>query len=247
MKKPLLKLISIFVILIIIAAALGYGYWYLITTYEVKNVYVEGSVHYTSEEIKAMVMTGRFGNNSLWLDHEYKNKPIEDVPFVETMDVEVISPDTIKIVVFEKALAGYVEYLGKYVYFDKDGIVVEVSSVKTTGIPEVIGVDFDYVILHEALPVENVDLFKKVLNITKLMTKYKVNAERLYFKDNGETILYYKDIIIRLGNDENLDLKIMNLPSLLENLEGMSGILRMDKYDENTKKVTFEPSKESEP
>lgn len=247
MKRPLLKLISVFIVLIIIAVALGYGYWYLTTTYEVKNVYVEGNVHYSSDEIRNMVLTGKWGSNSLWLDHEYKNKAIEDVPFVETMDVEVLSPDTIKIIVFEKALAGYVEYLGKYVYFDKDGIVVEVSSMKTQGIPQVIGVDFDYVILHEALPVDNPDLFKAVLNITKLMTKYKVEAEKLYFKSNGETVLYHNKVIIRLGNDENLDLKIMNLPSLLENLEGMSGTLRMDKYDENTKKITFEPAKDSEP
>lgn len=246
MKKTLLRLISVFIILIIVAVAAGYGYWYLSTTYEVKNVYVEGNVHYSSDEIKEMVTEGRWGNNSLWLDYVYKNKSVDDVPFIETMDVEVLSPDTIKICVFEKTLAGYVEYLGKYVYFDKDGIVVEVSSMKTSGIPEVIGVDFDYVILHEALPVEDPELFKEVLNITKLMTKYKVNAEKLYFADNGETVLYHDRIIIRLGNDENLDLKIMNLPSLLENLEGMKGTLRMDKYDENTKKITFEPAKEIE-
>ena len=42
------------------------------------------------------------------------------VPFVEKMDVSVVDPHTIKIEVYEKALAGYVEYLGHYMYFDKD-------------------------------------------------------------------------------------------------------------------------------
>ena len=32
--------------------------------------------------------------------------------------------------VYEKAVAGYVEYLDKYMYFDKDGTVVEASDTK---------------------------------------------------------------------------------------------------------------------
>ncbi len=238
------RVLTVFGILLIIAATIGCGYFYLNSKYTVKTVYVEGNTHYTSQEIQQMVMTGRFGDNSLYLSRKYKNKSINNIPFVETMDVSVIAPDTIKISVYEKALAGYIEYLGRYVYFDKDGVVVEVSNLKTAGIPEVIGVDFDYAVIYEKLPVDDPNLFNSVLRITQLMTKYGVKAEKMYFKSNGETVLYHDDITVKLGTEDNLDLKIMNLPSILSRLEGMSGTLRMEKYNESTKKVSFVPSRD---
>ena len=243
MKKRLRLIVTLLFILMILGG-LGYAYYYLTTTYRIANVYVEGSSHYTDAEIIDFVMEGKFGTNSLYLSYKYKNKAIDDLPFVETMDVTVISPDSVKITVYEKALAGYIEYLGRYVYFDKDGYVVEVSEKKTVGIPEVIGIDFDYVVLYEQLPAKDMSLFKSVLNITQLMTKYGVEAQKMYFKDSGEIVLYKDDIVINLGQEENLDIKIMNLPPMLEKLEGRSGTLKMENYDETTKKVTFKPDDE---
>ena len=64
------------------------------------------------------------------------------------MDVNILTPNTIRISVYEKALAGYVEYLGRYMYFDRDGTVVESSSERTRGIPQVTGLRFDYVVVN---------------------------------------------------------------------------------------------------
>ena len=78
---------------------------------------------------------------------KYKDKGIEDIPFIQAMDVTIEAKDTIRITVYEKALAGYVSYLGQCVYFDKDGIVVETSTEETVGIPQVTGLKYDHVIL----------------------------------------------------------------------------------------------------
>lgn len=230
------------IIIVLLMSLIGTGaYYYLVTHYEIKEVIVDGSVHYSADEIKDIVMDGRFGNNSLYLSYKYRNREITDVPFVQTINIDIVSNDTIRISVYEKALAGYIEYLGRYIYFDKDGIAVESSNVITQGVPEVVGVDFDYVVLYEKLPAEDENLFRKVLNVTQLMTKYSVKAEKMYFKNNGEIVLYYKDVSINLGKDDDLDIKIMNLPSLLKNLEGMKGVLRMENYNERTKTISFEP------
>lgn len=50
---------------------------------------------------------------------------------MDVMNVSILAPDTIKITVYEKALAGYVKYLDTYMYFDKDGYVVESSGIRT--------------------------------------------------------------------------------------------------------------------
>ncbi len=223
------------------AAVLGGGY-YISSTYTVRTVYVEGNVHYTEEEIKQIVMEGALGNNSLYLSFKYRNKGVEGIPFVDVMDVSVLAPDTIKITVYEKVLTGYVRYLGTYMYFDKDGYVVESSGVRTAGVPQITGLEFDHLVLGEALPVENPEVFDSVLNVTKLLQKYKLSSEKIYFGRGGDITVYFGEVKAALGNEpSHLEDKLMLLPEMLPSLEGKSGILQMQTYDEGGGKYTFKP------
>lgn len=216
------------------------GFLYVINNYRVTTVYVEGNIHYTNEEIMEMVMGGRFGDNSLFLSLKYRDRGIEGVPFVETMDVDIEAKDTIRITVYEKALAGYVRYLGRYVYFDKDGIVVETSEEETAGIPQVTGLVFDHVILHDALPVDKPELFDEILNITQQLSKYNLSADRIYFDTAYQVTLYFGKARVMLGENKDIDEKIMKLQYILPDLLGKSGTLDMREYSEDTKTFSFE-------
>lgn len=226
-------------VLFFILAVLTAGYMYIVNNYTVTTIYVEGNVHYTNEEIIDMVMDGRFGDNSLFLAMKYKDKGVEDVPFIQSMDVTIESEDTIRIMVYEKALAGYVSYLGQYVYFDKDGIVVETSTEETEGIPQVTGLQFDHVILHEPLPVEKPEVFSEVLNITQQLDKYSMSADRIYFDSNYQITLVFGDARVALGSDDYVDEKIMKLQYILPDLAGKKGTLDMREYSEDTRSYSF--------
>lgn len=235
--------IKILVAAVVVAALFGVAY-YVIHTYTVKTVYVEGNVHYTEEEIKSFVMDGPLGNNSLYLSMKYKNKGVENIPFVDVMDVSILAPDTVKITVYEKALAGYVKYLDTYMYFDKDGYVVECSDVRTAGVPQITGLTFDHMVLGELLPIENPEVFGTILNLTKLLNKYELTADKIYFHTSGDITVYFGDVRVTLGADQTgLEDKIMLLPNFLKELEGKSGTLQMEKYDEGNGKFTFKPDK----
>ncbi len=208
--------------------------------YKVTTVYVEGNIHYSNEEIMDMVMKGTLGDNSLYLALKYKNKGMDDIPFVQTMDVTILAPDTIRITVYEKAVAGYIEYLDRYMYFDKDGIIVETSEERTTGIPQVTGLQFGYVVMHEKLPVDNPEIFEDILDITQLLNKYGVQADKIRFDKSMHKTLYFGDARVSLGSNENIGEKIMKLKGILPELEGKKGMLRMDNYSEEMKNVTFE-------
>ena len=216
------------------------GYIYIITNYTVTTVHVEGNIHYTDEEIMEMVMSGAYGDNSLLLALKYRDKGIDDVPFIQTMDVTIEARDTIRISVYEKALAGYIAYLGQYMYFDKDGIVVEASTEKTAGIPQVTGLAFDHVILHEPLPVEKPEVFADILNITQQLDKYDMSADKIYFSPDYQVTLLFGDARVALGNDIYKEEKIMILQGILPNLLGKSGVLDMREFSEDTKSYTFE-------
>lgn len=236
-SKRVAILASIFLLLLFLV---GGSYYYIIKNYKVTKVHVEGNIHYTNEEIKDMVMGGRFGDNSLFLTLKYQDRGIEEVPFVETMDVSIEARDTIRITVYEKALAGYVMYLGRCVYFDKDGIVVETSEERTTGVPQVTGLSFDHVILHEPLPVDRPDLFEEILNITQQLAKYSLVADRIYFDSAYQVTLYFGEAKVALGENEDIDEKIQKLQYILPDLLGKSGTLDMREYSEDTKTYSFE-------
>lgn len=226
--------------LLVLLVSLLSAYLYILENYTVTTVYVEGNVHYTNEEIMEMVMGGRYGNNSLFLSMKYRDKGVENVPFIETMDVTIQAKDTIRITVYEKALAGYVSYLGLYVYFDKDGIVVETSQDPTPGIPQVTGLQFDHVVLHEKLPVENEEIFDEILNITQLLSKYSLTVDKIYFDQDYAVTLVFGEARVALGSSEDLEEKIMKLQYILPNLEGKKGILNMKEYTEDTTTYSFE-------
>ncbi len=237
-KIPLLVTLGLIVILL---ACGGGVFFYITKNYKIQTIYVEGTTHYTSEEIIDMVMDGPYAYNSLFLSWKYRNRTIDDVPFVQTMDVNVESKNTVRITVYEKAIAGCVKYLGRYIYFDKDGIVVETSEQETLGIPQVTGLSFDSVVLYEPLPVEDPEIFQDVLKITQQLSKYSLTADKIYFADSDDVTLLFGDVRVSMGNPSDIDEKIMALKEILPSVAGESGVIDLSSYTDDVKTITFAP------
>lgn len=210
-----------------------------IKEFRVETVSVEGAEHYTSEEITDYVLDSKFCRNTVFVYLKYNNKSIKDVPFVEQMDVKIIDKNTVKIMVYEKYVAGCISSLGNYVYFDNDGNVVEVSKEKTAGVPVVTGLNIESFTLHEPLPVENPDIFNSILTITKLLNKYELDTDIIYFDDKYQVTLFFKNVRVNIADGGDLDEKMMVLPGILNELEGKSGVLHMEKYDKQDANIVF--------
>ena len=228
------------IIFLVIINVMLLVFYFLLTHYAVKNVIVEGNKHYSASEIQNMIMKGSFGDNSLYLSTKYTNKDIKGIPFIETMDVVVESNDTIKIIVYEKVFAGYVEYLGSYMYFDNEGVIIEASKYKTKGIPQVTGMSFDHVVMHEKLPVESDDIFQNILTITKLLNKYQIICDKIQFDKNNNVILGYNKVKVNIGQMQDLDEKFMQLQYILPSLESEVGTLDLQNYTLDKKTITCE-------
>ena len=234
------SLIIIMLSLLVFGFLLWIGYEYIIDNYTVTRIHVDGNTQHTNQEIIDIVMQGPYGNNSLVLSRRYRDRSIDGIPFIEKIDVAIVERDMIRINVYEKAIAGFVEYLGRYLYFDRDGIIVETSNIRNPDVPEVIGLRFDYAVMHEQLPVRDVTIFSEILSIRHLLARYNVPADRISFSERKEITLHFGTIRVALGNEGYIDDKIMELEGILPNLEGKSGILRMENYTEYSMEVVFE-------
>ncbi|HAK18473.1 MAG TPA: cell division protein FtsQ [Lachnospiraceae bacterium] len=222
-------------LLLILSAAAAF----FVAYFKVRSVTVEGSSKYTKDEISSMVMTGPLGDNSVLLSLRYRDKPIRNIPFIETMKVQVVTHDSIRIRVYEKTIAGYVNYLGSCMYFDRDGIVVESSKEELKDVPEVTGLKFQSIVLYKKLPAENDEVFDRILTVTQLLSKYGLHADRIYFSTTSSMSLYFGDVRADLGEDQYTDEKISNLRKILPSLKNKKGTVDLVNYTPDTSYITF--------
>ena len=208
--------------------------------YRVTNVYVDGNSYYSDKEISDIVMKGSFSHNSLYLSLKYMDKDIENIPFIQKITVNIESANTVRINVYEKALAGCIFYMDRYMYFDREGIVVDSSVEQLKSVPLVMGLKFDSVVMYEALPVERAKVFDEVLDITQLLTKHKLSADKIYFDKNYNVYLFFENVKVAIGTEENIDEKVTQLEYILKRLSGKKGTLHLEDYDENKETIRFE-------
>lgn len=227
---------TVSVIVAALVCAVGFfGLYYTVDTIE-----ISGNTRYTDEQIKNMVFDSPVKKNSLYLYVIYNGKPVTDIPFIEKMDITIVSHNHVKIEVYEKAVAGYVKYLGRYMYFDREGYVVESTAAPLPDVPYVTGLEFDNCVKYEILPVKDKAVFSDILSLTQLFEKYGLDPDRIYFSKNGQITLFFDNAKVLIGTMEDIDEKMMKLQSISPKIEGMEGTLRLDDYTGDGAYITFE-------
>ena len=211
--------------------------------FRVRQVTVTGNAYYTKEEVVDLLLDEGSLQNTLLVYLRYKYQEHPEIPFIDDFEVTMDSWQSLKIRVYEKNMVGYVRYLGQNVYFDKDGIVVESSTQELEGIPQISGVTFDSLAIHQPLSVEDPTIFDTILSITKLLTKYDLAPDEIRFGAGGELFLQLGDVKVALGTGENLDEKISRLKQLEGDLKDKSGTLHMENYTDETTHISLESAK----
>ena len=206
--------------------------------FRVDEVEVTGNSFYSDEEIKELVI-GDYPN-SLYLMFQYDYLGGKEIPFVDSVEIALKSPSSIKIRVYEKTLIGYVQYMGAKLYFDKDGTIVESSNDVLEGVPCINGLKFDTLTLHEPLNVENKEVFEMLLSMNQMMEKYELAPDAITLKNGStEIVLTFGQVRVNLGKGEHMDEKAARIKSLLPDLADKSGVLHMEEYTNDSTNISF--------
>lgn len=206
----------------------------------ITTVEIEGNEYYTDEEIKNLIISEPLEQNAWYLYWKYKYTATDEIPFIDTVEIDVTGTGKIKVTVYEKSIVGMVEYLDNYMYFDKDGIIVESSKKVIDNVPQITGLSFDNLSLYEQLPVEEPKVFGSILTLTQMLNKNEIIPDKIHINKSLEITLTFNEAKVLLGNDENLAEKIIRLKYLMTDLTGRKGILHMENFNEETKNITFE-------
>lgn len=211
----------------------------VVLSVNITSITVSGNQHYEDEEIVSMLFPGKWDRNTCYAMIKDKTKDHIQIPFVEGYKLVFQGLNKVEVIIYEKSVVGYVSYMSSNMYFDKDGIIVESTDRQLTGIPQITGLDFGHIVLHQALPVENKTIFGEILNLTQILSTHEIAVDRIQYDSLGQAKLYIGTICVVLGNNTAMDGKISEMKDQLAVLEGESGTLYLDNYDESREGIRF--------
>lgn len=213
--------------------------------YRLKTIEIEGCSMTSEDEIRKNIEEEAWMQNTLVMILQNKLHPFQPDTGIAKMDLSCKSPHTIHVRVYEKTVAGCLDYMDQYIYFDNDGIVLKTSAEKMDGVLCVYGLDISEWTLGEKLPLKDTTKFKKILSLTQRLQKDHVQVDSMRFSREDGIVLQKDNIRVLLGKESNLPEQIGNLKSILEALAGKSGTLDMKKYDGSRDSASFEEDRGS--
>ena len=229
------KIIAILVVLILAAGILGF----LVYGCSLDDFSVSGCSYYTEEEMKSILLDSRLQNNTIYQYLHIRRSKGESIPFIEEIEVDLVGLHSIKVMVYEKKIIGCIPYMGEYICFDKDGIMVGSVSEAPEEVPLVTGIDYSRIVYNEEVVTSQKDVFDCLLNVTQLLDKNEIPAKKVEVGKDRDITLIIGKIIVKLGKKDQYDEPISALASMLSEMEGLSGTLDMEKYSAENKKVIF--------
>lgn len=208
--------------------------------FRITSVQVEGNSFYTDDEIKNMVTNVPLAKNSILAGFINTEKSTKDAAMIDSIKISRINRNTLLLQVEEKQIIGYIEYQGQCLNFDRQGIIQIITDEPMENVPKIEGIDVKEAVQGERLSGISRTKLNTILSVGKMLEKMENKPDRLEFNDLNQLVMYYGDIEVRLGDDENMDEKINRLVGILPELEGMSGILHLENTTEDSESVVFD-------
>ncbi len=239
-------------VVFIILPLLIFGY-----LFRVEDMTVIGVTRYTQEEIKEQLVKSRLDTNSLLLYLKYTYFTDVKIPFIEKVDLELTDNNSVRVRVYEKMVAGCVEFMGEFLYFDKDGIIVESSPEQLPDIPLIKGLQFNKILMNEKLEVQKEALFGTILNLTQQIDKFGLEVKTIRFNKDSEVTVDCGDYVALLGKRSTYDEVLSELRDILQGSggelnqvldrsEGTILELDMSNFSRGTKAIVATPKKSSD-
>ena len=219
---------------------IGLGAACVVTEFSVKNIEVSGCQTYTEGEVLRKVKSRDYVPNTLLMIAQNRIFGQRYLPFVEKMTMSLGDSHTLKIHVTEKLRAGVFEYMGKYVYFDSDGIAQESRNYRFSGVPLVTGVKFDEMIPGKKIPAEG-NYYDTILSITQNIATYGLDISEIHFENENDITLKSGKYAVYLGTSAYLDGKMSKIPEVLDAIAEKSkkGSVDMHLYTDEKPIITY--------
>lgn len=236
-RKKIKRIIQIvLVVTLVITGFLGFSKTFCGLT----DLAIEGVENCDVGLIQQGVLNGRFNDNAMFIFLDLLVERPEKPEFVEKIRVKMSGLHALTAEVTEKELYFYCKNIdGKYVYCDKSGKVAQISERLVGEVIPVDGIAFEEEVEGELITIPDREL-RLLLNVLDFMDDSNLDVQACHFDRKNYLTVDFKDYDMKIGNDTLLFDKLSRLEYILPSIEGMTGTLHLENFNNDSKDIAFE-------
>ncbi len=234
-KRRSRSVIIFLVILVILAAVAYFGF-------PLQKVDISGNKFYGDDIVRTWILSDEHADNALYvvLNHKFGRK--EEIPFIDSVDIKMTGRTSIEIEVYEKPVIGcaYIGARSSYAYFDKDGIVSEMSAARMENVPVVEGLGANDAELYKTIEIGNPDVLRELLGLAVNLQQYELVPDTVIVEGDKMT-LDYGGVSVLLGDSEFLSEKVIRLSYIMPTIVDREwrGTLHLENWTYENTDVVF--------
>ena len=211
----------------------------LASTLQLRHVRVLGNSAYDAAQAEALVFDSPLERSVFAVLFREQTGRKKSIPFVSSYHVKLTGPDSCDLIFYEKLPVGCVEYMSNYVYFDKDGTIIESTPEKMEGVPEIRGIRCGNVVRGNRIGIGEGSQLEEIMNITGQLQLHSIVCEYIRFDSmkNADIYLPGEDLSVKLGGDRDMSAKISALNDMLPGIRerGLAGELDLSSFQDKKK------------
>lgn len=228
-KKKRNKIIKILLKIFLLIILIGGSIIFAITSplFNIKEINVINNTHISNETIISLSELKK-DENIFKFDKNATEKKIKENAYIEEVKIERKIPNTVEINIEERIPKYSVNFMGKYVYINSQGYLLEISE-DSNGLLIIYGITTSE---EEVIPgkrLNNEDL-ERLEDVMKIMSSANENGleEKIISVDitnKSDYTIYLEESMkkVHIGNTSNLSNKMLYILAIMEQEEGKEG------------------------
>ncbi len=211
----------------------------VVVVFQTRSLQIEGNRMVSDEVIKKEIQYYKSSSNSLILLLLNRNTDVSDNNMIDSIDVELKNPWTVRVIVQEQNVVCSVATGKSYIYLNSGGSVVSVSSSEDYELPVVQDLGVEDVMVGMRLETVDDTALDDVTAIAAKLQEYEIKASMIYVLEDHKYSLLRDNVTILLGRNIYMEEKISELGNLQDKLDGLSGVLHLENYDTSKDSIIF--------
>ena len=224
---------KILILLIILAVIIGLVVFALSPVFSISTIVIKGNSNVTNDEINSK-MDVKVGDNIFLKNINKIKNSIKEITFVKDVKITRSLPSTFIVNVEEREPYFIIEKGSEYAYIDNQGYIIGITKEKREGIPILQGEETtdDEIAVGKRLVVDDLKKLNTVLKIIEVSKSNDINdlISRIGIDgtNNYSIVFESKGITAHLGNCSDLSTRILEVKSILAEVEGKEGDIFID-------------------
>ncbi|MCR4605014.1 MAG: hypothetical protein K5639_03350 [Eubacterium sp.] len=203
-KIPIIVAIVVTIVLLL---------WFV---FKIDTVTVEGNTFFSNNEVEQTYSSKWWQKNMLTYFIFNKLGADTDPEYVRESEVTFPEFRAVHIKIYEKSILAGVKYANHYIYFDKDGMVLETTDKPKDGIAYFVSDDITDFSLYQTISTGRQDLLSQMINLAGRLTYYKIDWDTVEIDKEGKATLKTDKVSVLLGRKNDYDEVLSVLPDVLK-------------------------------